>query len=217
MMNRQQAIVNRQQEIPSASCLVPNACPKRGFTLIETMVAITLLTVAITAPMTLATKSLSTAYYARDQIAAFNLAQEAIESVRHIRDGNVLHNALGLSPTYNLLRSTPTDIPTNGNVFTIDTTNNDLIALCPTPADPASCPPLKETPEGLFGYVSGNDTKFVRSVTATFLKNPDGSDNTDEIHVEVTVTWISGSFSQRRFTISENLFRWVNDGSGSTG
>ena len=182
----------------------------RGFTLIETMVAITLLTVAITAPMTLATKSLSTAYYARDQIAAYNLAQEAIESVRHIRDGNVLHNALGLTPTYDLLRSTPVNIPTDGSKFTIDTTDNDKIATCS-----GTCPPLKETSEGLYGYASGNDTKFIRSVTATFLENQDGSDNIDEIHVEVEVAWTSGSFSQRRVKISENLYRWVDDTTGT--
>ena len=174
------------------------------------MVAITLLTVAITAPMTLATKSLSTAYYARDQIAAYNLAQEAIESVRHIRDGNVLHNALGLTPTYDLLRSTPTDIPTDGSDFTIDTTDNDKIEICS-----GTCLVLKKTPEGLYGYASGEETQFIRSVTAKFLRNQDGSENRDEIHVEVTVTWTSGSFSQRSVVISENLYRWVNDVTGT--
>src|SRR3989344_4356012 len=69
----------------------------RGFTLIETLVAVSFLTVAIVAPMTLTTKSLSTAYYARDQITSFHLAQEAIETVRHVRDGNILSNALGES------------------------------------------------------------------------------------------------------------------------
>src|SRR3989344_5745503 len=62
----------------------------RGFTLIETLVAVTLLSVAITAPMSLTTRSLAAAYYARDQITAFHLAQEAIESVRHARDHNIL-------------------------------------------------------------------------------------------------------------------------------
>ena len=51
---------------------------KKGFTLIETLVAVSLLTVAIVAPMTLTARSLSAAYYARDQITAFHLAQEAI-------------------------------------------------------------------------------------------------------------------------------------------
>src|SRR3989338_503600 len=75
-----------------------------GFTLIETLVAISLLTVAIVVPMSLVTKSLSTAYYARDQVTAFHLAQEAIEIVRHVRDNNILMNAQG-TPTDLLKRS----------------------------------------------------------------------------------------------------------------
>ena len=58
----------------------------RGFTLIETLVAVSLLAVVIVAPMSLTTQSLSSAYYARDQMTAFHLAQEAIESVRSVRD-----------------------------------------------------------------------------------------------------------------------------------
>src|SRR3989338_949042 len=61
-----------------------------GFTLIETLVAISLLTIAIIAPMALTAQSLATAYYARDQITAFYMAQEAIEGVRALRDGQIL-------------------------------------------------------------------------------------------------------------------------------
>lgn len=197
MKNRQQAKGIRQQETHGA-CRAT-----RGFTLIETMVAITLLTVAITAPMTLATQSLSTAYYARDQIAAFHLAQEAIESVRHIRDGNVLHDSLGLDPTLNLLDG----IPTSGDPFTIDALD-DSTTLCT-----GACPVLKTNGE-LYGYASGDgwvNTKFTRTVTATFLPNT----TEDEIHVEVEVAWQTANLTApRRFTISENLYRWVEDGSG---
>jgi prepilin-type N-terminal cleavage/methylation domain-containing protein len=173
-----------------------------GFTLIETMVAITLLTVAITAPMTLATKGLSTAYYARDQIAAFHLAQEAIESVRHIRDGNILHNALGVGEPVNLLDGIPS---TNGDAFIVDALD-DSASLCPL----EGCPALKTNGE-LYGYTSGwGSTKFTRSVRATFLPG-----TTDEIRVAVTVSWKTGAFASRNFTIAENLYRWVSDGSGS--
>src|SRR4051812_30812476 len=88
---------------------------ERGFTLIETLVAIALLTIAIVAPMTLTTQSLAGAYYARDQVTAFFLAQEAIESVRSIRDNNVLSTALG-TPT-DLLSGIPA---VDGRPFTVD-------------------------------------------------------------------------------------------------
>ena len=177
----------------------------RAFTLIETMVAITLLTVAITAPMTLATKSLSTAYYARDQIAAFHLAQEAIESVRHVRDGNVLHNSLGLTPARDLLYGIPPDALSGGNAFTVDTLDDSMESCLGGP-----CPVLQTNGE-LYGYTDGwTDTKFTRSVRATFLPG-----TTDEIRVAVTVSWKTGSFASRNFTIAENLYRWIEDGRGS--
>ncbi len=172
----------------------------QGFTLIETMVAISLLTIAIVAPMSLTTQSLSSAYYARDQITAFYLAQEAIEAVRHVRDGNVLNNAIGTQT--NLLTGIP---DTTGNPFTVDTLD-DSMALCPA----GSCPPLKSNGE-LYGYGTGSawtPTRFTRSVRATFVGG-----GQDEVHIAVTVAWQTGAYSARSFTISDNLFRWVNDGS----
>jgi prepilin-type N-terminal cleavage/methylation domain-containing protein len=175
-----------------------------GFTLVETMVAISILTVAIIAPMALTTQSLSSAYYARDQITAFHLAQEAIESVRYARDSNILKNALG----------TPGGIldglPPSGTPFTIDTTNNNQMTQCT-----GACPPLRKN-VGLYGYNSGSPTQFVRTVVATVVpgSNYDGT-NYDEINILVTVSWTTGSFKSRSFTISENLFKWVNDGSAA--
>src|SRR5665213_1019796 len=68
---------------------------QRGFTLVETLAAISLITIAIVAPMALTVQSLQAAYYARDQITASNLAQEGIEAIRSVRDGNILATAKG--------------------------------------------------------------------------------------------------------------------------
>src|SRR3954464_3392894 len=67
----------------------------RGFTLLETMVAVSLLAVAIVAPMSLTAQSLASAYYARDEVTAFYLAQEGLEAVRNVRDNNILQNSQG--------------------------------------------------------------------------------------------------------------------------
>lgn len=198
MMDRQKAKGKRQKEREST----PHACrATRGFTLVETMVAISLLTIAIVAPMTLTTQSLSSAYYSRDQITAFHLAQEAMESVRHARDSNVLKNALGIQS--DLLQDIPRD-----TLFTVDTTNGDLMTACS-----GTCPVLKNS-GGLYGYGSDpswTPTHFTRTVLATIV--PDS--NNDEVNISVTVSWQTGSFNSRSFTISENLFRWVRDGSAS--
>ena len=176
---------------------------RAGFTLIETLVAISLLTVAIVAPMTLTSKSLASAYYARDQITASYLAQEAIEAVRSVRDGNILLNSQGI--TTDLLAGIPS---TNDDAFTIDTRNNAM-ALCPS----NGCPPL-ETDGNFYGEGGGASgwatTQFTRSVRATLV----GS-GIDEVKITVVITWKTGAFQQRSFSISEDLYRWVNDGSGA--
>jgi len=62
----------------------------RGFTLIETMIAVTILTIAIAGPLMTANRSIVAAQSARDQLTASYLAQEGIEHVRAIRDNNYL-------------------------------------------------------------------------------------------------------------------------------
>ncbi len=62
----------------------------RGFTLVETLVAITILLLVIIGPITAAQKGIKNAYYASEQLTAVFLAQEAIEGVREMRDRQAL-------------------------------------------------------------------------------------------------------------------------------
>ncbi len=175
---------------------------RSGFTLVETLVAISLLSIAIVAPMSLTTQSLVGAYYARDQVTAFFLAQEAIEAVRSARDANVLATALG----------TPTDlmtgIPSSGAAFTVDAhTVPVTMSLCS-----GTCAPLQTDGE-FYGYQSGwSDTNFTRYVTATYV--PGTSNN--EIEISATVVWQTAAYEPRTFTLKANLYRWVFDSSAVT-
>ncbi len=188
------------------------ATSSSGMTLIETLVAITILTVAIVAPMSLAMQSLAASYYARDQITASNLAQEAIESVRAVRDGNILTMAYSPDTTCNgapmtLLCSIP--VPSR---FTIDTRNNAMTS-CPAGGE---CPPL-QSDGSVYGYRQSElgdgfewtDTRYTRSVEANFVEGA----NEQEIAIIVTVTWDAGIGENRSIKIYENLYRWVEDGS----
>ncbi len=177
-----------------------------GFTLIETLVAISLLTIAVVAPISLTTQSLQSAYYARDQITAFYLAQEAIEALRSVRDAQILQ--ITQTPNASSLNIFG-PIPLNNQPFTIDARKADpsqAITTCN-----GTCPPL-QTDGTLYGYESGwADTTFIRTVKAAFVGG-----GQDEIRVTVTVVWHTGAFQSRSFSISENLYRWVQDGSGAT-
>lgn len=195
---------NPMRELKKRIDVAVDAKVVKGFTLIETMVAVSLLAMAIVAPMSLASQSLASAYYARDQVTAFYLAQEGIEAVRSIRDANILQNSQ--TGGVNLLTGIPT-----GQPFVVDTRTNQTWTTCTNQ-------PLK-TDGSFYGYGTGpctsNDpgwtaTYFYRTLNAQFV-----SGSTDEIHLTSTVTWVSGGFKSRTVTVSENLYRWVNDGSGA--
>lgn len=62
----------------------------KGFTLIETMVAVTILTIAVAGPMVTAGRAIVAAQISRDQLTASYLAQEGVEYVRAIRDDEYL-------------------------------------------------------------------------------------------------------------------------------
>ncbi len=178
----------------------------RAFTLIETLVAVAFLTVAIIAPMTLTQQSLSSAYYARDQITAYNLAQEGIESVRAIRDGQILTISQSADATAIDLFGA---IPVNQDFIIdgLDTNPETAMETCS-----GICPNLQLSPDGtLYGYGAGwTPTKFIRTLTASYV-----GESTDEIQLEVNVSWETDGGQTRTFSIHENVYRWIIDGSGA--
>ncbi|MCK6462370.1 MAG: type II secretion system GspH family protein [Candidatus Pacebacteria bacterium] len=95
----------------------------RGFTLIETIVAIALLSAAVAGPLTMAIKSISNASVSQDQLTAFYLAQEAIEYVRKVRDDNVLSGNSGSDWLEGLDECVLVDMPLcNSGITTFDYT-----------------------------------------------------------------------------------------------
>ena len=66
---------------------------KAGFTLVETLVAITILMVSIVGPLTIASKGLVAAVGSRDQVIASYLAQDALEYIKNMRDDALLVNS----------------------------------------------------------------------------------------------------------------------------
>lgn len=65
---------------------------KLAFTLVEAMVAISVLMVAVVSPITIAQKGLSSAVYSKDQMIASYLAQDVLEYIKNIRDTKILQN-----------------------------------------------------------------------------------------------------------------------------
>ncbi len=187
---------------------------ERGMTLIETLVAVTILTVAIVAPMQLTISSLASANYARDQILAANLAQEAIESVRSKRDGNILTLALTGNATcasdglpMHILCGIPID-----QDFIIDTAENNLITLCS-----GTCPYLKtDSAQTLYGYNATwtTETAYRRVVNVSYVTyaGAPAERAEDEIKITVTVTRKATVHQLPPTVITENMYRWIDVG-----
>ena len=179
----------------------------KGFSIIETIVAIAILSFVMVAPLTLAQRSLNASIYAQDQVTAFYLAQEAIEYVRNVRDNN---NLAGLSGSSNWLSGFALCTPGKAGCG-IDTNAQTLIH-CNN--DPARCNLTFDTATGIYGEQrdsSGNplagwqNSIFTRSITVVTV--PIGSDQNAEADLVATVSWKTGLL-QKSISVNEELFDW---------
>lgn len=66
---------------------------KRGFTLVETLVALFIFSISIMAVMTVFSQGISNTNYAKSKMTAEYLSQEGIEYIRNMRDTYVLYAA----------------------------------------------------------------------------------------------------------------------------
>ena len=134
------------------------ASPQGGFTLIEALVALVLLTVGLIPAFTLASSSLTLAGSIQNSLVATHLAQEGVEVVRAIRDADwFAGNSFGKS----LDSCTSPDATIKCRVQ-YDSTSTTLLPSSGIP------PALKKDPDtGLFQYTKGADTLYHREVIIT--------------------------------------------------
>lgn len=166
----------------------------KGFTLVETLVAVAILVVAVTGALGAAATGISSGTFSKDQTIAFYLAQEGVEQIRNMRDDNGLAGNAWLAGIANL-----GDPCAFGTVCTVDAFHNDLT---PCPDGAGSCPLLQEDPvNGFYGYNSNwTNTIYDREITLTSL-------NDHEVAISVVVKWFKGG-SNESFTVRDNIFDW---------
>ena len=70
--------------------------PLMGYTLVETLVAIAILSLSILATFTAVQSSLRNSSISKDRITAFYLAQEGMEFIKNTRDENALNSLSGV-------------------------------------------------------------------------------------------------------------------------
>lgn len=172
----------------------PNIKKNRGFTLVETLVAIAILVTAVTAAFTAAQNGLSSAEFSKNQVTAFYLAQEGIEYIRNLRDDNGINDRDWL---YNIAETgNPCEL---GHKCVVDAVNGSsgTMSQCSS-----ACPPLMINSNGFYNQLTGSTTPFTREV---LIESVGGS--ADEVAVTVTIKWSKGVVPVT-FVARENLFNW---------
>ena len=161
--------------------------------MIETLVAVTILSAAIAGPMVLSIKSIGSAAVSQDQLVAFYLGQEAVEYVRNVRDTNILSENSWLDGLGDCLPSSP-------NGCYIDVINNAITAC----GRLAGCPNLDFDGQN-YNYASGDNSAFTRTVKIDNLIRADG----DEAKIDVAVSW-TGKYGQKTMNLQNNIFNWYD-------
>ena len=161
-----------------------------GFSLLEVIVAIFIISIGIIGAVNLMTYSISSVAIAKSQIIAANLAQEGLEIVRGIRDGNWLEQRINPGIAWN---------DGLGAVdWRVQYNNPGLIAFADTF--------LQINSNGFYGYsgiqgFSGTNSLFKRKITISDITVD------KEIKVISEVTW---SERGRNFKVDadKRLFNW---------
>ena len=174
---------------------------KKGFTLVEAMIAVAVLSTAVTGPLVIAQKGLASAIYTKDEVSAFYLAQEAVEYVRNIRDTNRIAGSSWLNGLAGCIVNSGGVGACEIDATFLDFTNLNAVKAC----SGGTCSDylLFNNTSGLYNYGSGNPTKFVRSISM------DNRASSKEATVSVTISWQTNLFSAKRtFTVQETIFHY---------
>lgn len=156
----------------------------KGFTLVETLIAIAILLVAVVGPISLIGDALHKLYYAKDQMIAINLAQEGIEVVRARRDSNMLDGVVDW------------DSGVTAGSYLVDA------SLATITSTVGVQQPVYLSAGFYKQGVVATATQFARLITITSVVAG------RELKVVSTVTWKTGG-NTGAVTASEYLFKWA--------
>ncbi|MEI6528758.1 MAG: prepilin-type N-terminal cleavage/methylation domain-containing protein [bacterium] len=189
-----------------------NGKSKRGYTLMEALVAIAIIMVAVASPITIAQKGLNSAVYSKNQLIASYLAQDAIEYVKNLRDQNILKGNVWYTGFAGICGKDATN-----NDCQIDTLK-DYFTNPANSATPAIFTfgtigtVLKIDDNGFYGYYnpSGTATKFVRKIHMEGIAFSGALAPVDEVWMVVTVSWgdINDPADKNKVEVRTSLYNY---------
>jgi len=177
----------------------------KGFTLVETLVAITILIIGVLGPMMSATRGITDGLYAQNQLIGTHLAQEGLELLgTQIESNNILNhgdaNGDGDTDSDDFLFDLGACVssPYCGVIVESDGLSvNFSFPSCPSSSN---CDIAFDSIAGFYKqYISGNQMKFKRTLSVTTL-------TAKEVLLKSTVTWTNKSILQ-----TVTLYRYAFD------
>ena len=159
----------------------------KGFTLLEAIVSIFIVTVGLGGVFALVDQTISSSQVVSSKFKATYLANEGIELVREIRDSNFLKIHKGIS-------GVSWDMGLTGCSTGCEADYNDASLA------PSNYRYLK-IGAGFYNYDFGADTVFKRKITIT----PSG---VYILNVSVEVSWQERG-GPHKVTVQENLYNWL--------
>ncbi len=200
--------MNKQNNIR----FVNHSFKQSGFTIIEALVAIFILSFAITSLLDLTTSSIMLAKYTNNDITANYLLQESIDSIRNSRDTLVFQrNSTGAGWSNFLSRYNKC---LNGNTCYLkmesfnpaDSLGSDVLS-CPNTSPSwgtISCPVLNydkaSNPAIFYSMTGGSPSNFKRKVNMTLV-------NGNEVKVTVMIEWKNGTAVKSK-SLGVSLLNW---------
>lgn len=151
-----------------------------GFTLIEVIIAMFILSLAVFGTYILIQQTLIASSTNQLQLTAYYLGQEGVEIVRNIRDTNWLEGNVWT-----------TGLAVGSGWQEADYNSTSLSA--------SQSRNLKIDSNGFYNYTSGSDSLFERNISVT--------DQGDYLQVEVVVEWVNRG-EDRSVQVLNNLYNW---------
>jgi prepilin-type N-terminal cleavage/methylation domain-containing protein len=185
----------------------------KGFTLVETLVAISIFSVSAIALLTILSGGITDINYVKNKFIADNLAVEGIEYVRNIRDTNALYSPAPtgwqafLSSFSQCVKNVDDGCYFDNSSLDYSDTTMPVLDMNIIPCS-QTCPLLKlNNTTGRFEYNINNNaiSSFSRKIE---VELPSDLNNGNELKIYSTVTWREGSRNYET-VLSTSLFNWM--------
>lgn len=188
---------------------LPNESDYAGFSLVETLVAISILLTIVSSIMLLVNQSIESSGQLSDELVASYLASDAIEYLRYSRDTRWLGNSNNNFHQWYTASGVTNCV--GNSICKVDTRiGQESINACV-----GTCENLNyNQPKGRYGYGSGSgweESKFKRTVKVLEANDlGPNSSSTDEVVVEVEVSWENQSGGTSELQLRDTLTAWAD-------